>query len=184
LIEQYKIFQDEGEDFTSTTANKDKLQKLPYSIRSAGWFWSIEKKLNISADKNDFIYITKEINGGYTNFDDRLIHLKAGFKVFGKQFKEYQFKDSEAYEDKKASFGWGLWHDPLLDKVGFIKDKEKAIEGYKRYLALITKNSTPYNWYKISSMVNFINLRQKVGSKIRVYVLDVVNQQLEKLQKL
>lgn len=37
---------------------------------TAGWFWN-KRKLNILADKKDFIAITKRINGGLTGFDDR-----------------------------------------------------------------------------------------------------------------
>jgi predicted chitinase len=179
----YEAFEEyEGEDFTSSLKNKEKLEKIPYSIRSAGWFWTINAKLNQLADENDFIYITKMINGGYNHFDFRLKILKKGFKIFKIDYKDYKFKESEAYNDEKASFGWGLWHDPFLNKVGFIKDNEIAIEGYKRYLEL-APNGKHTNWYRILTMNNFLKLKFKKDNKHYINVIDVVKQQLEILQK-
>ena len=55
-IDNYKSYEDyENEDFTSSTLNKQKLENLPYAIRSAGWFWSIKAELNDDSDRNDFI---------------------------------------------------------------------------------------------------------------------------------
>ena len=180
----YEEYEDyEGENFTSSTLNKQKLENAPYAIRSAGWFWTINAKLNELAEENDFIFITKKINGGYNHFDDRLKILKKGFKIFQINFNDYIFKNSKAYNDEKAAFGWGLWHDPLLNKVGFIKNKEIAIEGYKRYLEL-APNGKHTNWYKILSINNFITLKYKKNGVNKVNVIDVVNKQLKELQEL
>ncbi len=181
----YKDYEEyEVEDFTSGILNKQKNEKVPYAVRSAGWFWSICARLNNLADENDFIYITKTINGGYNHYEDRIKHVKDGFRIFKKEFKEYIFKDSKAYNDEKACFGWGLWHDPLIDKVGFKKNKEIAIEGYKRYLELVSENCNHTNWYKILTIKNFSNLKYKKDNRYYVIVIDVAKQQLQKLKEL
>lgn len=49
------------------------LETPEWACRSAGWFWAM-KKLNILADHNDeenFILITKRINGGLNGYADR-----------------------------------------------------------------------------------------------------------------
>lgn len=40
------------------------------AVASAGWFWDVNK-LNIWADKNDFVGVTRRINGGTNGMDDR-----------------------------------------------------------------------------------------------------------------
>lgn len=47
------------------------LSQLPYSVLSAGWFWS-NNNLNSYCDKDDFKGLTKRINGGYNGYSDRL----------------------------------------------------------------------------------------------------------------
>lgn len=42
--------------------NPEKIEEPLYAALSAGWFWDW-KKLNIYADKNDFLTISKRING-------------------------------------------------------------------------------------------------------------------------
>ena len=39
-------------------------------MESAGWFWN-SRNLNVLADKDDFVTITKRINGGTNGIDDR-----------------------------------------------------------------------------------------------------------------
>jgi putative chitinase len=43
------------------------------AVSSAGWFWDINK-LNIYADKNDFVGLTRRINGGTNGLADRKHH--------------------------------------------------------------------------------------------------------------
>lgn len=43
------------------------------AVSSAGWFWD-NNNLNQYADKEDFIMLTKRINGGTIGLDDRLHH--------------------------------------------------------------------------------------------------------------
>lgn len=45
------------------------------AMLSACWFWKL-KELNILADRNDILRITKRINGGYNGIDDRKLKLE------------------------------------------------------------------------------------------------------------
>ena len=45
------------------------------AVASAGWFWD-NNKLNNYCDKDDFIGLTKRINGGTIGLEDRLHHYK------------------------------------------------------------------------------------------------------------
>jgi putative chitinase len=47
---------------------------------SAGWFWDTNK-LNIYADKNDFIGLTRRINGGTIGLKDRMHHYDLALKA-------------------------------------------------------------------------------------------------------
>ncbi len=163
-----------GEDVTSSLSNKQKLEKGPHAARSAGWFWSEKAKLNDEADDNDFIYITRIINGGFNGYNDRLKYLKKGFKELYIECSEneklntdYKFKDSKAFDDKRASFAWGLWHDPDLGKHGCTKDKKKSIEGYQRLIDLTGENYPKTNWYGIKSISAFSTLLKDKKVKVR-----------------
>ncbi|KZS38915.1 hypothetical protein AWE51_15145 [Aquimarina aggregata] len=146
-----------NEDVTSSQKNKEKLETDPHAAKSGGWYWGQKAKLNDEADENDFIKITYSVNGGYNGYNDRLKWVKKGFKELfdncsndsGKNFT-YNFSDSKAYNIKKASFGWGLWHDPDLNKSGCTKSKTKAIEGYERFISLHDGEGAPSltkKWY-------------------------------------
>ena len=74
----------------------------------------------------------------------------------------YEFSDSSAYDDKRASFAWGLWHDPDLNKIGCTKSKEKALEGYQRLVDLTNENYSKTNWYKIKSIDEFSDIKYSV----------------------
>lgn len=49
--------------------------------RAAGWFWSV-KKLNALADQENFLLITKRINGGTNGWADRLKYYERAKKLF------------------------------------------------------------------------------------------------------
>jgi len=51
-----------------------------YAVDVSGWFWTIEKSLNIYADKDDIITITKKINGGLNGLEDRKKYLELAKK--------------------------------------------------------------------------------------------------------
>lgn len=50
------------------------------AVASAGWFWNVNK-LNIYCDKDDFIGLTKRINGGTIGLHDRLHHYELALEV-------------------------------------------------------------------------------------------------------
>lgn len=50
------------------------LEQPDNACRSAGWFWW-SHHLNELADSNNFLLITKRINGGLTGYQDRLNYL-------------------------------------------------------------------------------------------------------------
>lgn len=49
------------------------------AVASAGWFWD-NNKLNQYCDKDDFITLTKRINGGTIGLQDRLHHYEIALK--------------------------------------------------------------------------------------------------------
>lgn len=56
------------------------LEKPGAAVMSAGWFWD-RAKLNKLADEEDFVTITKRINGGYNGMVDRVKHWNNCVKV-------------------------------------------------------------------------------------------------------
>jgi len=49
------------------------------AVTSAGWFWD-NNKLNSYCDRNDFIGLTKRINGGTIGLEDRKHHYEVALK--------------------------------------------------------------------------------------------------------
>lgn len=56
------------------------LEKPEYAILSAGWFWD-SKGLNYYADDQDWLTLTKRINGGTIGLADRVAHIEHALKV-------------------------------------------------------------------------------------------------------
>ena len=50
------------------------------ATRSAGWFWA-SNKLNDFCDKNDFVGLTKKINGGTNGLEDRKHHYELALRL-------------------------------------------------------------------------------------------------------
>ena len=50
------------------------------AVTSAGWFWD-NNKLNIYCDKEDFVGLTKRINGGTLGLEDRKHHYHLALKM-------------------------------------------------------------------------------------------------------
>jgi len=51
------------------------------AVASAGWFWDVNK-LNIYCDKDDFVGLTRRINGGTIGLEDRKHHYEIALKAF------------------------------------------------------------------------------------------------------
>lgn len=62
--------------------NPKLLAELPWSVDSAGWFWTTHK-LNAVADDDDLVVITKRINGGTNGLEDRKARYSVAKKALG-----------------------------------------------------------------------------------------------------
>jgi len=133
-----------NEDVTSTQENKEKMEKLPHSVYSAGWFWS-ETNLNPIADDNDLLYISYRVNGAYNNIDDRMLRFEdaiiglEGNICLNKTIREltnFSFENSRIYNFADAAFKWGIWHDeipaPMFNPYNPQVDAIEALKGYAR----------------------------------------------------
>ena len=66
--------------------NKELAEAVQYletpegAVASAGWFWDVNK-LSVYADKEDFIGLTKRINGGTIGLIDRKKHYAEALKA-------------------------------------------------------------------------------------------------------
>jgi putative chitinase len=60
--------------------NPELARNVRYQSAIACWFWN-SRNLNFWSDKKDFRQVTKLINGGYNNYEDRLAYLKLAESV-------------------------------------------------------------------------------------------------------
>ncbi len=164
--ENYSAYENYShEDVTSSVAAMEKLENTPHSVLSAAWYFTELKHLLKPAEDDDFIWVTRIINGGYTGYNDRLGYVNRAIKSLNMKSCAklnrdgvYKFEESRAYNEKHASFGWGLWHDPGASQAGTDKNVDEAVKGYKRYIALddaagkpVDKHGLPADqgWYYI-----------------------------------
>lgn len=76
--ENYTLLsKDTGVDFIK---KPELLETYEYASLSAGWFWN-KNKLNLIADKDDVLTLTKRINGGTNGLQDRKSLLELCKKV-------------------------------------------------------------------------------------------------------
>ena len=141
----YKEYGDyAGIDVTSSLDAMRKLGHAPHSVESAGWYFSIRSGLVGAAEADDFLWITRSINGAYTGHDHRLEFLNRAIDVLGlrgciklNRNGRYLFEESRVYSEKRGSCAWGMWNDPGLNKGGIgNKSVSEAMKGYRRYLDL------------------------------------------------
>jgi putative chitinase len=66
-----------GEDFVR---NPDLVRTPKYASLTAGWFWQTHN-LNQYADKEDWLMLTKRINGGTIGLEDRKKHIAHALEV-------------------------------------------------------------------------------------------------------
>lgn len=121
-----------SEDFTTSPKNK-KMGELPYCVDSAGWFWSknLSIDLNDYVDKDDIIYITYRINGGFNGYlDDRKPKLIQMIKSITCDKTKFENYDSYSVKKNKAWDG----HDAVYKYAKLNTDESK--DSYKRYLVL------------------------------------------------
>ncbi|WP_432258831.1 glycoside hydrolase family 19 protein [Cupriavidus sp. TMH.W2] len=177
----YRSYQDYSKhDSTSNQTAMESLERPPHALLSAAWFYVIHSDLLGPSNADDFIWITRIINGGFNGYDDRLKYFNRAIQALNLQNclklnrnGQYRFEESSAYNEKRASCAWGMWHDPGLDKPGISnKDKTEALKGYKRYLELDSSAGSPVdksghpkdkNWYGIRGYVkSFVQDRHNV----------------------
>lgn len=63
-------------------ANPELLEQPPHACDSAAWFW-YDKNLNRYADSDDFVGLTKRINGGTNGLEDRQYFWKLAKQALG-----------------------------------------------------------------------------------------------------
>jgi len=154
-----------GEDFLDS--KKIKLEEVKWATDSAGWYWRHggDYDLNLLAEKNDFIFISAAINGGFNGYEEssaaRLellqaaadaLHiricprLEALFEAFPEKsnfkYESFKLEDSQANDKLDMAFAWGYWHDKKSKMKGTKKDDAQAKIGYNRYLELVKKLTT------------------------------------------
>lgn len=74
-----KFAQDLGISLDETVAY---LETPEGAVSSAGWFWD-QNNLNQWCDKDDFVTLTKRINGGTIGLEDRKHHYELALKLLG-----------------------------------------------------------------------------------------------------
>jgi putative chitinase len=127
--------------------NRLKLESHEYATDSAGWFWNYGRSCGLSdyADKNDLIFLSAEINGGFNGFQDRVsIFQRAHAILNADQCKDERhrsavylpFERSKAYDNRDLAFAWGLWSDPGTKRHGLAKNAAASVAGYRRFLEL------------------------------------------------
>lgn len=106
---------------------------LPYCVDSAGWYWSknLSIDLNDHAGKDDIIYITHRINGGFNGYiSDRkpkLIEMIKATKCDNTKFENY-----DMYSMKNSKV-WDNYN--VLYKYANLNTSESK-ESYKKFLEL------------------------------------------------
>ena len=60
----------------------DLLERSDLAARSAGWFWN-SRNINRFADRDDLNSVTRTINGGLTNIEDRALRLSRAKRSLG-----------------------------------------------------------------------------------------------------
>ncbi|TXE36967.1 hypothetical protein FOT62_08355 [Serratia marcescens] len=122
----------------------NELTSAPNCIISGIWAYSYLLKLNDKAEKDDFIYVTARINGGFNGYNARLSSFNKVVKILKAEHLnklctngQFKFEESKIYDNRVYSQEWGLWHDPHYPKdKGTGKNKIDALAGYRRALNL------------------------------------------------
>ncbi|AFJ46277.1 hypothetical protein [Shimwellia blattae] len=133
-----------GEDFISNDAARNKVAEYPHCVKSAFWFYCINKKISKYAKLDDFNMVTALINGGFNGYIERLKYFKNAVGVLNAEHLSskmidsvFLFEDSEIYNYRVYAYSWGRYHDPLQVRlVGTDKNKSEALKAYQRALTL------------------------------------------------
>lgn len=150
-----------GEDFESDDASRNKIAQYPHCVRSAFWFYCVNKNLSKHAKNDDFNMVTALINGGFNGYNDRLKYFNRAVSVFKaehlnilKKEANFSFEDSEIYNYRVYAYSWGRYHDPLRNESGTDKDKTEALKAYRRAVTLYERRGDAG---KVTDIENKIN---------------------------
>lgn len=78
----YNAYQKSGYCKGDIVSNPELLEQPCGAVKSAMWYWW-KKGLNVLADKDDVLAVTKKINGGTNGLEDRKKWLEKCKKTFG-----------------------------------------------------------------------------------------------------
>lgn len=150
-----------GEDFESDDASRNKIAQYPHCVRSAFWFYCVNKNVSKHAKNDDFNMVTALINGGFNGYNDRLKYFNRAVSVFKaehlnilKKEANFSFEDSEIYNYRVYAYSWGRYHDPLRNESGTDKDKTEALKAYRRAVTLYERRGDAG---KVTDIENKIN---------------------------
>ena len=76
----------------------DYLETIEGAIMSAAWYWN-SRKINLAAEDNDIVKMTKLVNGGTIGLEDRKKHYAHILEILG---TEYEESDDEEVEEEEA----------------------------------------------------------------------------------
>lgn len=150
-----------GEDFELDDAARNKIAQYPHCVRSAFWFYCVNKNVSKHAKNDDFNMVTALINGGFNGYNDRLKYLNRAVSVFKaehlnilKKEAGLSFEDSEIYNYRVYAYSWGRYHDPLRNESGTDKDKTEALKAYRRAVTLYERRGDAGKVADIESKIN------------------------------
>ncbi|MDI7493497.1 hypothetical protein QLY92_15560 [Cronobacter dublinensis] len=150
-----------GEDFESDDAARNKIAQHPDCVRSAFWFYCVNKNVSQHAKNDDFNMVTALINGGFNGYNNRLQYFNRAVSIFKaehhnllKKEAGFSFEDSEIYNYRVYAYSWGRYHDPLRNESGTDKDKMEALKAYRRAVTLYEQRGDTGTVTDIKSKIN------------------------------
>lgn len=153
-----------GEDFESGEVARNKIAQYPHCVKSAFWFYCVNKNVIKFAKNDDFNMVTALINGGFNGYNDRVecfdiavATLKTAHLNVLKKETGFLFEDSEIYNYRGYAYSWGRYHDPLRRENGTDKNKMKAITAYQRSITLYQRRGESGKVIDIKEKIDHLN---------------------------
>lgn len=153
-----------SENFESDDSARNKITQYPHCIRSAFWFYCVNKNVVKYAKNDDFNMVTALINGGFNGYNDRIRYFNRAVSILKTDHlnviqKEtgFLFEDSEIYNYREYAYSWGRHHDPLRNESGTDKDKMEALKAYRRAVTLYERRGDVGKVSDIKSKISAIN---------------------------
>ncbi|WP_347113142.1 hypothetical protein AAHB66_12580 [Leclercia sp. S52] len=153
-----------GDDFESDDAARNKIAQYPDCVRSAFWFYCVNKNVVKHAKNDDFNMVTALINGGFNGYNDRIKYFNRAIDVFKAEHlnilnKEvgFSFEDSEIYNYRVYAYSWGRYHDPLRSESGTDKVKTEALKAYRRAVTLYERRGDSVKMADINTKISALD---------------------------